>query len=133
MVLRLTQPITEMSTKGDRCLGLTTLPLSCADCHKIWEPQPLGNLRACPGLYRDCFTSFYHPTEGMIGFLRLNAMLHSVLQLLDTATSHSHKIKTASNKPISYRSNTHFSELLGYKTKNPHELIQTYGKTETVQ
>ena len=27
----------------------------CADCHEIWEPQPLGTLRACPALYRDCF------------------------------------------------------------------------------
>jgi len=58
LILGLTQPITEMSTKGDRCLGLTTLPLSCADCHKIWEPQTSGTHRACPGLYRDCFTFF---------------------------------------------------------------------------
>jgi hypothetical protein len=36
--------------KGDRCLGLTTLPPSWADCLEIWEPQPPGNLRACPGL-----------------------------------------------------------------------------------
>ena len=36
--------------KGGRCLGLTTLPLSCADCLEIWEPQPPGILRACPGL-----------------------------------------------------------------------------------
>jgi hypothetical protein len=57
-------------------------------------------------------------------------MLHSVLQLLDIAISHSHKMKTESNKPISRRSNKHFSEMLGYTTKNPHELIQTYGKTE---
>ena len=42
--------------KGGRCLGLTTLPTSCADCHEIWEPQPPGTLRACPSLYRDCIT-----------------------------------------------------------------------------
>ena len=36
--------------KGTRCVGLTTLPLSCADCLEIWEPQPLGTRRACPGL-----------------------------------------------------------------------------------
>ena len=36
---------TEMSTrnifwggKGGRCVGLTTLPPSCADCLEIWEP-----------------------------------------------------------------------------------------------
>jgi hypothetical protein len=26
------------------------LPPSCADCLKIWEPQPPGTLRACQGL-----------------------------------------------------------------------------------
>jgi hypothetical protein len=36
--------------KGDRCLGLTTLQLSSADCLEMWEPQPPGTLRACPGL-----------------------------------------------------------------------------------
>jgi hypothetical protein len=59
-----TQPVPEMSTrnnswgKGGRCVGLTTLPLSCADCLEIWEPQPPGTLRACPGLQWDCFTLF---------------------------------------------------------------------------
>jgi hypothetical protein len=33
--------------KGGRCVGLTTLPPSCADCLEIWEPQPPGNLRVC--------------------------------------------------------------------------------------
>jgi len=33
--------------KGGR---LTTLPLTRADCHVIWEPQPTGTLRACPSL-----------------------------------------------------------------------------------
>jgi hypothetical protein len=38
--------LTEMSTgifpggKGSPCIGLTTLPLSCADCLEICEPQP---------------------------------------------------------------------------------------------
>jgi hypothetical protein len=36
--------------KGGRCVGLTTLLNSCADCLEIWEPQPPGTLRACPGL-----------------------------------------------------------------------------------
>ena len=43
---------------GDRCVGLPKLPPSCADCHEIWELQPPGSLRVCPGLYRDCFTLF---------------------------------------------------------------------------
>ena len=34
--------------KGGRCVGLTTLPLSCADCLEIWEPQTPGTLWACP-------------------------------------------------------------------------------------
>jgi hypothetical protein len=36
--------------KGGRCVGLTTLPPSCADCLEIWEPQPPGTLMACQGL-----------------------------------------------------------------------------------
>jgi hypothetical protein len=42
--------------KGGRWVGLTTLPPSCADCLKIWVPQPPETLRACQGLYWDCFT-----------------------------------------------------------------------------
>jgi hypothetical protein len=37
--------------RGDRCIGLKTLLPSCDDCLEIWEPQPPGTLRACPGLY----------------------------------------------------------------------------------
>jgi hypothetical protein len=36
--------------KGGRCVGLTTLPPSCVDCLKTWEPWPPGVLRACMGL-----------------------------------------------------------------------------------
>ena len=43
-----------LRSKSGRCVGLTTLPPSCADCLEIWEPQASGTLRACPGL---CFTS----------------------------------------------------------------------------
>jgi len=56
MALESTQPLTEMSRgiflvgKGDRCVGLTTLPPLCADCFDIWEPKTPGTLRACPGL-----------------------------------------------------------------------------------
>ena len=39
-----------LGDKGGRCIGLTILPHSCADCLEIWEPPPPGNLRACPGL-----------------------------------------------------------------------------------
>ena len=38
--------------KGGQCVGLTTLPPSCADCLKIWETQPPGTsgpVQACNG------------------------------------------------------------------------------------
>ena len=65
------QLLTEMNTrniswrwdKGSRCVGLT-LPPSCADCLEIWEPQPPGTLRACPGQYRDCFTFYLRYDAG---------------------------------------------------------------------
>jgi hypothetical protein len=41
--------------KGGRCVGLTTLLPSCADCLEIWAPQLPGTPRACPDLHRDCF------------------------------------------------------------------------------
>ena len=44
-----------LGSKGGRCVWLTTLPPSCADCREIWEPQPPGNLRAVQGLL---FSSF---------------------------------------------------------------------------
>jgi hypothetical protein len=55
MTLGLTQPQKWVSGifprgKGGRCVGLTTLPPSCADCLKIWVPQPPGTLMACKGL-----------------------------------------------------------------------------------
>jgi len=44
-----TQPLREVfpEVKSGRCVGLTALPHSCADCLEIWEPQLPGNLRAC--------------------------------------------------------------------------------------
>ena len=50
-------------SEGGRCIGLTTLPASSSDCFEIWEPQPPGTLRACPGLQWDCFTFFIYPIE----------------------------------------------------------------------
>jgi hypothetical protein len=51
------EPPTEMSTsysscegKSGRCVELTSLPPSCANCHKNWELRPHGTLRACPGI-----------------------------------------------------------------------------------
>jgi hypothetical protein len=59
MALGMTQPLREVSTrniswgeggKGGRCVGLTTLPPSCADYLQIWEPEPPGTLRTSAGL-----------------------------------------------------------------------------------
>ena len=56
MALGSTQPLTEMSTRNisqgnsSWCVGLTTLPSSCASCLEIWEPQRPETLRVCQGL-----------------------------------------------------------------------------------
>jgi len=55
MALGSTQPLTEMSTrniswgKGGRCVGLTTLTPSCADCLAVCEPQTRP-VQACNGI-----------------------------------------------------------------------------------
>jgi len=67
---------------GSHCIGLTTLPPSCANCLEIWEPQPSGTLRACPDLYRDCFTFYlYHCLAWIIhhlGYLSFKSVLHDL-------------------------------------------------------
>jgi len=39
-----------LGAKDSRCVGLTTLPTSSADCLQIWDPQPPGTLGACNGI-----------------------------------------------------------------------------------
>jgi len=51
--------------QGGRCLGLTNLPPSCADCLEIWGTQPPGNLRTCTGIALPYFA---------ITFLALNSL-----------------------------------------------------------
>jgi hypothetical protein len=36
-----------LGSKGGRCVGLATLPPSCAVCLEIWEPQSPGNRCFC--------------------------------------------------------------------------------------
>ena len=36
-----------LGSKGERCVGLTALLPSCAECLEIWKPQPPGTLWAC--------------------------------------------------------------------------------------
>jgi hypothetical protein len=44
--------------KGGRCIGLKSLPLSCADCLEIWETlkllEPSGPVQACNGIVLPC-------------------------------------------------------------------------------
>jgi len=40
--------------EGGRCVEMTTLPPSCADCLEIWESYPPRILRASPGLQLLC-------------------------------------------------------------------------------
>jgi hypothetical protein len=61
MLLGSTQPLTETTTrniswrgKGGHCLGLSTIPHSCADFLDIWEPRSPGTYRACLGLHKGC-------------------------------------------------------------------------------
>jgi hypothetical protein len=74
MALGSTQPLVKMSTrnipggKGGPCVRLTTSPLSCAECHEIWETKPSGTLWATPGLLGDDFTfSFTYCIGGWVG------------------------------------------------------------------
>jgi hypothetical protein len=59
MALESTQPLVKMNTrniswgKGSQCVGLTTSPPSCAECHEIWKPKPFGTLWATSGLLQD--------------------------------------------------------------------------------
>jgi hypothetical protein len=52
-----------------RCIWLTTLPLSQADCLKIWEPQSPAIFRACPGLYRILTYKMYKKPTTVIHFM----------------------------------------------------------------
>jgi hypothetical protein len=58
MALKSTQTLTEMSTRNiSRGLRrpVRGTDVTTSSCLEIREPQPPGNLRACPGLYRDSF------------------------------------------------------------------------------
>jgi len=52
-----------LGSKGGWCVGLTTLPPTCADCLEIWKSQPPGILTACRGLYKYGFICTFLTTE----------------------------------------------------------------------
>ena len=61
MALRLTQSLTEMSTRGISwrvkaagAWGWQLYHFHVATIYTFWKPQPCTALTACPGLYRNC-------------------------------------------------------------------------------
>jgi hypothetical protein len=52
--------------KGGRYVELKYLPHSCADCRKIWEPQPLGIFRASPGLLQGLL--YFYSLRKLVSF-----------------------------------------------------------------
>jgi len=61
LALESTWPLIAINTsvvsegKGGRCVGRKTSPPSRANCVEFWEPERPEFLRACPGLFMDCF------------------------------------------------------------------------------
>jgi hypothetical protein len=53
-----------LSQNDGRCVGLTTSPPSCADCHKIWEHQSAGNLGVCARFALPCLLSVTQFSNG---------------------------------------------------------------------
>jgi len=60
-----------MGGKGGRCVGLTTLPLSCADCLEIWELQLYWNPQ-----------DLFRPVMGLLSLLLQNLTIKLWLTLL---------------------------------------------------
>jgi hypothetical protein len=96
MALGLTQPLTETSTrniflgdKGGRCVELKTLPPSWADCLEIWEPQPLGTLRALPFTFIMVMHGIYWQSEA----LTLRKSISGPIVTTQTAWSYYNDVK----------------------------------------
>jgi len=76
--------------KGGHCVGLTTLPPSCADCLEIWEPQHPKTLRVCAGIalplpYKTCsyITLQSHNTTNGIKSNVANRNIRETLRILE--------------------------------------------------
>jgi hypothetical protein len=61
--------------KGGRCVGLTTLPPSSADCLEIWDPQPSGTLRACNGIA----LPYYRLSAAVVSVTLLTGKVHDFI------------------------------------------------------
>jgi hypothetical protein len=71
-------PLIEMST---RYVGLTTSPPSPADCLELREPQLIGTLGACPGLYSSTcycvlFASWFRKRKLLVYFSQGPVVAH---------------------------------------------------------
>jgi hypothetical protein len=97
--------------KGGRCLGLTTLPPSCADYLEVWEPEPPWTLGACPGLYRDSFTLPYL-TYRLLCFRFILSLLH--------------KVKNTWNRPRLPKLPTHFTRSYKWIENNEWTVTEKY-------
>jgi len=77
---------------------LTNLPPSCAECLEIWEPHRSGNLKACPGLYRDCVAFFY--IQCLQANSRKDCCDFSILRLFEVLNPHQYLGISTHNKVI---------------------------------
>jgi len=62
-------------SKGGRCVVLTNLPPSCADCIEIWESQPHGNLRAGVGNLRNACQAWHVERFSMARWVNWNTVI----------------------------------------------------------
>ena len=71
-------------SKGGRCIGLTTLPLSYVDFLEIWELQPPGTLGGCPVLCGESLTQYVSIATWGMNFSKPNDSIIWILFLTGT-------------------------------------------------
>ena len=105
---------------GGRCVGLSTLPPSCADCLEICELHHPATLMVCPGLYRDCLTVAFTwskrslPNSAVFIMRSARAIKHLMMNYApDTYASPTYGMRPNS-------ASVHLKLLLRSKTKFPH-------------
>jgi hypothetical protein len=69
MTLRSIQPLTFPGGNGRRCVGLTILLPSCADCLAIWQSQPPRTLMACTWIALPIFHVFLNRITALNAFV----------------------------------------------------------------
>jgi len=67
-----------LGCKGGRCVGLTNLPPSCADCFEIWETQTARTLKFCPRLYRGSYNIQLGAPRQTLTIIRVKKSLNKV-------------------------------------------------------